>query len=78
MRSYIAVDDAVHHFGGWRQCVEWARQRVEESGHTVWLYTGRGGEKEAELVAEVSVQGVLRVPRGRYDKLRHLRRLRHV
>ncbi|WAK03156.1 hypothetical protein [Methylobacter sp. YRD-M1] len=54
MRTFFAVQHDKVFYGGWQQCLRWARKQIQENHTAIQLLTARGGDKEAVVIAEIT------------------------
>ena len=64
MRSYFAVHGEDVFQGGWVSVYLWAKQRTA-TNEPVKILTARGGEKNARIIAEVTLDNVRIIGNGR-------------
>ena len=65
MRTYFAVQQHKIINAGWQQCLHWAREQLDENDAPVHLLTARGGDKDAVIIAEVTVDHERMIEGGR-------------
>jgi hypothetical protein len=73
MRTYFAVQQNKIFYGGWQQCLNWARQQIKEDLVAIQLLTARGGDKEAVIIAEVTADSERVIHGGRKMLIKGLR-----
>lgn len=72
MRSYFALQGNKLHQGGWLTVRDWGRRRIQISPSTVKLFTARGGDKNARVIAEITSDGERVIQDGRSVSLKAL------
>ena len=72
MRSYFALQENQLHQGGWITVNAWARHKIQLNTAPIKIFTARGGEKEAQVVAEVTSEGIRAIHDGRILSLKDL------
>lgn len=73
MHTYIAITGQGNATtGGWFQCLQWAKQQIEDTVTVVKVFVAKPGEKEARVVGEVSLDGVRFLPGERQLAIRKL------
>ena len=75
MRSYFAVSPSFCFAGGFADCMRWALRHTARAPMPIVIYKARGGERDAELIGEVTRGAYRRLPGGRLSYVRDLRRL---
>ena len=72
MRSYFAVQGNKLYQGGWLTVRDWGRRRIHISPLPVKLFTARGGDKHAQVIAEITPDGERCIQDGRLISLKTL------
>ncbi len=72
MRTYFAVQKNKKINAGWQQCLQWARKQLTENDAPVHLLTARGGDKDAVIIAEVTVDHERMIEGGRAILIKRL------
>ena len=72
MRTYFAVQQHKTINAGWQQCLLWARQQILEHEAPVHLLTARGGDKEAVIIAEITLEHERMINGGRAILIKRL------
>ena len=72
MRTYFAVQQHKTINAGWQQCLQWARQQIHEHDTPVHLLTARGGDQEAIIIAEVTIDDERMIEGGRTMSIKRL------
>jgi|GEM_PF-2514830 len=72
MRTFFAVQQHKTINAGWQQCLLWARQQIHEHEGPVHLLTARGGDKEAVIIAEITLEHERMIDGGRTISLKRL------
>ena len=72
MRSYFAVQGNMVYQGGWITVVDWGKRRIQISPLPVKLFTARGGDKNARVIAEITLDGERVIQDGRIVSLKAL------
>ena len=65
MRSYFALQGNMLHQGGWLTVITWSRCRIKFNPLPIQIFTARGGDKNALIVAEITPCGEKTVQGGR-------------
>jgi hypothetical protein len=65
MRTFFAVQDDKSFNAGWHQCLSWARQQIQENHTAIQLLTARAGDKEAVVIAEITIDSERMIEGGR-------------
>ena len=72
MRTFFAVQQHKTINAGWQQCLLWARQQILEHEAPVHLLTARGGDQEAIIIAEVTIDDERMIEGGRTMSIKRL------
>jgi len=56
MRTFFAIQQHKTINAGWQQCLRWARQQILEQDAPVHLLTARGGDKDAVIIVEITLE----------------------
>ena len=72
MRSYFAVQGKKLSQGGWLTVLDWSKRRIKISPLPVKLFTARGGDKNARVIAEITPDGARSIQDGRLISLKTL------
>lgn len=72
MRSYFAKQGNKVHNGGWLDVLMWARQEIKSNPTPVKLFSCRGGETVARILAEITTDGERLINEGRTISLKTL------
>ena len=72
MRTFFAVQQHKTINAGWQQCLLWARQQILEHEAPVHLLTARGGDKEAVIIAEITLEHECMINGGRAILIKRL------
>ncbi|CAA9892796.1 conserved hypothetical protein [Candidatus Methylobacter favarea] len=72
MRTFFAIQQDKTSNSGWQQCLNWARQQIKEDDTPVQLLTARGGDKEAVVIAEITVERERMIENGRVLPVKRL------
>ena len=72
MRTYFAVQQNKKINAGWEECLQWARQQIHEHDTPVHLLTARGGDQEAIIIAEVTIDYERMIKGGRSISIKRL------
>jgi hypothetical protein len=72
MRTYFAVQQHKTINAGWQQCLQWAREQLDENDAPVHLLTARGGDKDAVIIAEMTVGHERMIEGGRAMSIKRL------
>jgi len=65
MRTFFAVQDDKSFNSGWQQCLSWARQQIQVNNTAIQLLTARAGDKEAVVIAEITLDSERMIEGGR-------------
>ena len=65
MRTYFAVQQHKTINAGWQQCLQWAREQLDENDAPVHLLTARGDDQQAIIIAEVTIDHERMIEGGR-------------
>ncbi len=74
MRTFFAIQQDKTFNSGWQQCLTWARQQIKENNTAIKLLTARGGDKDAVVIAEITVNSERMINDGRTLEVRRLLR----
>lgn len=72
MRTYFAVQQHKTINAGWQQCLNWAHQQLHENDAPVHLLTARGSDKEAIIIAEITLEYERMIDGGRAMSVKRL------
>jgi hypothetical protein len=74
MRTFFAIQQDKTFNSGWQQCLTWARQQIKENDTVIKLLTARVGDKDAVVIAEITVNSERMINDGRTLEVRRLLR----
>ena len=72
MRTYFAVQQHKSINAGWQQCLQWAREQLDENDAPVHLLTARGDDQQAIIIAEVTTDHERMIEGGRAMSIKRL------
>ena len=72
MRTYFAVQQHKTINAGWQQCLQWAREQLDENDAPVHLLTARGDDQQAIIIAEVTIDHERMIEGGRAMSIKRL------
>ena len=72
MRTYFAVQQHKTINAGWQQCLQWAREQLDENDAPVHLLTARGDDQQAIIIAEVTTDHEHMIEGGRAMSIKRL------
>ena len=72
MRTYFAVQQHKTINAGWQQCLQWAREQLDENDAPVHLLTARGDDQQAIIIAEVTTDHERMIEGGRAMSIKRL------
>lgn len=72
MRTFFAVQQHKTINASWQQCLLWARQQILEHEAPVQLLSARGGDKEAVIIAEITLENERMIDGGRTILIKRL------
>ncbi len=71
MRSFVALQGGSKSFvGGWHAVTRWASHQVSDNASPVKIIRARAGDKYGKIVAEITREGLRRIPNGRQVAVR--------
>lgn len=73
MRTFFAIQQNKTFQGGRQQCLSWARHQIKENPVAIQILTARGGDKEAVVIAEITVDYERIIHGGRRMLIKGLR-----
>jgi len=72
MRSFFALQEKQIHQGGWHDVIHWSKDQIQSNTAPIKIFTSRGGEKTAIIIAEITLDGIRKIKNGRHISLKAL------